>query len=159
MRKYNLKVDEVECTSNGLSSFILDNANCSCAVIYDKDVDFGRIEVVNCDVSSNTIQLILTDDCKLPSQNIDPSRLSHLTIDQQRSLFIVLDRYSECFSDKPGFCSILEHEIPVTVDCKPKRLPAYRVPKNLKACVNTQIRCLLQLGIIKPSKSPRVHQL
>jgi hypothetical protein len=31
LRKYNLKVDEVECTSVGLSSFILDNADCSCS--------------------------------------------------------------------------------------------------------------------------------
>jgi hypothetical protein len=28
------------------------------------------------------------------------------------------------------------------------------VPENLKASVNAQIRCLLEQGIIKPSKSP-----
>jgi hypothetical protein len=67
--------------------------------VQDKDVDFCRIEDVDSDISSGTF-INFVDDCK-PS--LDPSP-SHLT--KQRSLFTVLDRYSECFSDKPGFCSI-----------------------------------------------------
>lgn len=39
------------------------------------------------------------------------------------------------------------------MDFKPKRLPAYRVPEDLKASVNARIRCLLEHGIIKSSKS------
>ena len=43
---------------------------------------------------------------------------------------------------------MLQHEINVSADFKPKRLRAYRVPEKLKPMVD-----LLKLGIIKPSKS------
>jgi len=65
----------------------------------------------------------------------------------------LLDRYPECFSDKPGCCNIIQHEIQVSKDSQPKRLRAYRVPENLKPKVEEQIQELLKLGIIKPSKS------
>jgi len=65
----------------------------------------------------------------------------------------LLDKYSECFSEKPGLCTVLQHEINVSADFKPKRLRAYRVPENLKPMVEAQINELLKLGIIKPSKS------
>ena len=48
---------------------------------------------------------------------------------------------------------MLQHEINVSADFKPKRLRAYRVPENLKSMVEAQINELLKLGIIKPSKS------
>ena len=65
----------------------------------------------------------------------------------------LLDKYSECFSQKPGLCTVIQHEINVSADFKPKRLRAYRVPENLKIMVEAQINELLKLGIIKPSKS------
>jgi hypothetical protein len=147
LRKYNVKVDEVECNSVGIE------VDCSCAVIYDRDVEFGRVETVDVREVDESVGLPYVD-VDLPSQKIDSSRVSHLTPRQRQELFDILDKYSECFSEKPGFCSIVEHEIPVTVDFKPKRLPAYRVPENLKASVNAQITELLKLGIIKSSKSP-----
>jgi len=48
------------------------------------------------------------------------------------------------------------HEIHVTDDFKPRRFQAYRLPEPLKADVSRQIRELLDLGFIKPSKSPIV---
>ena len=57
------------------------------------------------------------------------------------------------FSEKPGLCTVLQHEINVSADFKPKKLRAYRVPENLKPMVEAQINELLKLGIIKPSKS------
>ena len=77
--------------------------------------------------------------------------LSHLTEKQQTQLLAVLDKYSCCFSDKPGLCKVIEHEINVSQDFKPKRLKSYRVPENLKTMVEEQIRELLDLGIIRPS--------
>ena len=64
----------------------------------------------------------------------------------------LLDKYSECFSEKPGLCTVLQHKINVSADFKPKRLRAYRIPENLKPMVEAQINELLKLGIIKPSK-------
>jgi len=48
---------------------------------------------------------------------------------------------------------MLQHEINVSADFKPKRLRAYRVPENLKPMVEAEINELLKLKIIKPSKS------
>ena len=47
----------------------------------------------------------------------------------------------------------MQHEIHVGEDFKPKRLRAYRVPENLKPAVRKEIQQMLDLGIIKPSKS------
>jgi hypothetical protein len=147
LRKYNMKVDEVECTSVGIE------VDCSSAVIYDRYIDFGRVEMVAKSEVDESISIACVD-AELPSQKIDSSHVSHLTPKQWQELFDILDKYSEHFSEKPGFCSIVECEIPVTKDFKPKRLPAYREPENLKASVNAQIAELLRLGIITPSKSP-----
>ena len=89
----------------------------------------------------------------LPSQKIDPDKLAHLTTEQQTELLAVLDKYPECFSDVPGFCDIVQHEIHVTEDFKPKRLREYSVPESLRSEVERQIQEMLQLGIIRPSKS------
>ena len=48
---------------------------------------------------------------------------------------------------------MVTHEINVTSDFKPKRLRAYRVPESLKPEVEKQIKEMLEMGIIKPSKS------
>ena len=147
LRKYNVNVDEAKCASSSIFDTSL-YVDCSCAVIYEDDADFGRVETITY-IDSN-----VGSDNLLPSRKIVVDRISHLTEAQRLELFAVLDKYPECFSDKPGYCSILEHEINVTSDFRPKRLPAYRVPENLRAGVNSQIQRLLEQGIIKPSKSP-----
>ena len=43
---------------------------------------------------------------------------------------------------------MVEHEIPVTDDFKPKRLRDYKVPEKLKPEVDRQIQELLKLGFI-----------
>jgi hypothetical protein len=72
---------------------------------------------------------------------------------ERQQLFAVLDKYPTLFSDKPGSCSILEHEIKVTPNFVSKRLRAYKIPEVLKPEVERQIREMLELGNIKPSKS------
>jgi len=83
-----------------------------CAVIYDDDQDFGEIDVIDAN------QKVNNDNGKtrvetMPSQMIDLNFLSHLTKEQQSKLLPVLDKYSCCFSDKPGLCNVLQHEINV----------------------------------------------
>jgi len=51
---------------------------------------------------------------------------------QRKELLDILDKFPECFSDKPGCCDWIQHEIRVTESFKPKRLRAYRVPGSLK---------------------------
>ena len=48
---------------------------------------------------------------------------------------------------------MIQHEINVSQDFRPKCMRAYRVPEHLKPMVENQIQELLKSGIIKPSKS------
>jgi hypothetical protein len=116
----------------------------NCAVIFDKDDDFGAVQVFESQTTSPE---------SAPSSRIDPSKVAHLTDTEKRQLFAVLDKFPEVFSDKPGYCPLIEHEIKVSSDFKPKRLRAYRVPELLKPEVERQIKEMLDLGIIVPSSS------
>ena len=145
LRKYHLQVDEIECNSYAcLNASDQCHVNQCASMIYERDQDFGDVEVIDTTKKS---------DLLLPSQKIDPPKLAHLSEKQKRELLTVLDRFAECFSEKPGFCDLVQHEIHVTGEFKPRRLPAYRVPESLKAEVQRQIDEMLAMGIIKPSKS------
>ena len=95
----------------------------------------------------------------LPSQKIDDSKLSHLSSEQRVELLTVLDKYPECFSETPGFCDQLVHEIIISPDFRPKRLKAYKIPEKLKPEVDKQILELLELGFIHESTSPMASPL
>jgi len=87
--------------------------------------------------------------------NIDMKSLSHISeAERVRLLAVILDKYPGCFfSETPGFCDLVQQEIHVSDDFRPKRLRSYRVPGNLKPKVEEQIQELFRLGIIKHSKS------
>ena len=147
LRKFQVRVDEVTC--NAMSLTVCDNmAGCNCAMIYETDSDFGSVCVVDPPVDREL------EAESLPSRRIDPAALAHLTERQRSELLEVLDRHAKCFADTPGLCELVQHEIPITADFRPKRLRAYRVPENLKHEVNKQISELLRLGFIVPSSSP-----
>jgi hypothetical protein len=113
----------------------------TCAIIYDKDEEFGVIP-----------DFEATSDL-LPSKRIDPVKLSHLD-DCQRSEFVsILDEFSDCFSERPGLCKFGQHEIHVSADFRPKQLKPYKVPELLKSEVARQIQELLDMGFIRPSNS------
>ena len=110
LRRYHIAVDEIVCdtVSAGHAQTRINH----CAVIYDDDQDFGEIDVIDAN------QKVNNDNGKtrvetMPSQMIDLNFLSHLTKEQQSKLLPVLDKYSCCFSDKPGLCNVLQHEINV----------------------------------------------
>jgi len=84
---------------------------------------------------------------------MDPAKLTHLSDKQREEFLNVLDKFPECFADRPGFCDLMQHEIHVNKDFRPKRLKAYRVPQRLKPEVRKQIQEMLDRGIIRPSKS------
>jgi len=143
IRKYHIQIDEAMCDTVTTSC---ENTKMNhCAVIYDDDSDFGSADVIDTDQFQQPELL--------PSQRIDLTTLLHLSVEQRTKLLALLDKYSECFSEKRGLCTVLQHEINVSADFKPKRLRAYRVPENLKPMVEAQINELLKLGIIKPPKS------
>ena len=136
LRKYHICVDEVVCELNCLSDANVNVDVNQCAIIYERDIDFGQVEVMDPPKTHNSNML-------LPSQKIDPCKLAQLTKKQQSEILAILDRYPECFSDFPGFCDVVQHEIHVTEYFKPKRLRAYRVPESLKREVERQIQEML----------------
>jgi transposase InsO family protein len=151
LRKFHVRVNEVSCDSFAVGvNPELYYIN-SCAVIHEEDTDFGDIPTFD----SGSKQ----EGKQLPSQLIDRNTLSHLSEKQQRDLLDLLDRYSDCFSEKPGFTNVVEHAIPISSDFKPKRLKAYRVPERLKGEVDRQIQEMLEQGIIQPSQSPMASPL
>jgi len=125
----------------------------ACAVMYEHDLDFRPVNVVDSAVQRPDRSSELP-----PSQKIDPAKLAHLSA-RQREKLSVLDAFPDCFSDTLGFCDFVEHEIPVTSDFKPKRLRAYKVPELLKPELQRQIHKLLSLGFIRPSKSQMASPL
>jgi len=130
MRKYNERIEQA----------VVNN----CSVIFEKDEEFGSVAVIP--------NIPLTNE-PLPSSKIDPDKVRHLSSSEKQQLLAILDQYPEVFSEKPGFCPLIEHEIKVTSDFKPKRLRAYKVPELLKPEVERQIKEMLELGIIVPSNS------
>ena len=141
LRKYHISVQEISVESLQSGAEINEAKVGHCAIIYDNDKDFGEVEVVN---TSPAVPELL------PSQKIDPDKLKHLSDQHKKELLALLDRYPECFSDKPGLCTLVTHEINVTSDFKPKRLRTYRVPESLKPEVEKQIQEMLAMGIIRP---------
>jgi hypothetical protein len=149
LRKFYAQIDEIVWEPNVSSSIEDNDVNInatSCAIVYERDADFGPLHVVHSSVDERNRML-------LPSQKIDLAALSHLSNSQRCELLEVLDRYPECFSEVPGFNGSVQHDIHVTSDFKPKRLKPYRVPESLKEEVGKQINRLLELGFIVPSKS------
>src|SRR5664279_5965210 len=121
----------------------------TCSVVYEDDVDFGPVKVIE---PSPCNEL-------LPSQNIDSSRLTHLTEQQRVELLAVLDKYPQVFSETPGFCGQVVHRIIVNDEFKPRRLKQYRIPEKLKPEVDKQIRELERLGFIEKSNTPMTSPL
>ena len=115
----------------------------NCAVIFDRDEDFGRIELID-SAEPSAVR---------PSQLIERERVAHLSDIEQKQLLTLLDNYTDVFSDKPGYCDLFEHEIKILPSFTPKRLRAYRIPELLKPEVQRQIDEMLKLGIISPSTS------
>ena len=115
-----------------------------CVIVYDRDSEFGEISVVEAKSQEQPTLLL--------SEKIDKGKLTHLTQKQQNEILAILDKYPECFSDFPGFCDVVQHEIHVTESFKPKRLHAYRLLESLKSEVEKQIQEMLQMGIIKRLK-------
>ena len=147
LRKYDVKVSEIVCDSLWAPA----EGACvsTCAVVYENDKAFGPLKYVEAET--------VKDD--LPSSKIDPSKLAHLSQEQRLELLAVLDKYSSCFSETPGCCQTVEHEIIVTPDFQPKRIKPYRVPEKLRPEVDKQIKELEEFGFIKESKSPMVSPL
>ena len=158
LRKFRTRVvDEAECK---MSICVTPNFDCeddlpfcssNSAIIHESDSDFGEVSELNVE--------LLTKSCALPSQRIDAGALDHLTQDQRQQYLNLLDKYCKVFAETPGYCDLVQHEIPMMDGFRPKRLKAYRIPEAFKEEVSKQIAELLRLGFIEHSVSPMVSPL
>jgi len=109
-------------------------------IIYDDDSDFGSVDVIDTE-SISTARIVAESKKWLNDTVTSVSGTEDQTFGSVGQIF-------RMFFLKPGLCTVLQHEINVSADFKPKRLRA-----NLKPMVEAQINELLKLGIIKPSKT------
>jgi len=136
LRQYHVSVQEVLAKPLQNDAENHEDKVDHCAIIYDDDKDFGEVEVV--DTSPPLSEL-------LPSQKIDPDKLKHLSDQPEKELLAVSDKYPECFSDKPGLCTLVTHEINVTSDFKPNDCPLsfvraiQKVFQPLKRCTDSYV--------------------
>ena len=76
-----------------------------------------------------------------------------LTYDQNRELQMLVQRFSEIFSDRPGDTNLAEHRIDLTSDIPVRQTP-YPVPFALKSSLKKELQQMEDLGIIRKSDSP-----
>ena len=148
MRHYLMEVDEVVTKD---IEFGRDLQIDTCAIVHEEHQDFGEIQTLDTSV--------FKEPEVLTSQKMEPEKLAHLSEPQRKELLELLDRYAMCFSEKPGLTDKAVHNIRVTSDFKPRRLPHYRIPERLKAAVDKQVQEMVDLGIVCPSHSPMVSPL
>ena len=118
-------------------------------VINDSDCDFGHVSTAPHDADKTSNQL-------KPSEKLPPEKIAHLTPEHRRELLEILDRYPECFSDHPGYCDVMDHEIKLKPNFTPKQSKAYRIPKILKPEVERQIERWLSCSIKKSNVESNV---
>ena len=95
----------------------------NCSIVYEADEEFGSLSVPDTSPRAEP----------LPSSRINPAKLNHLSPEQKGQFLSVLDEFADVFTERPGLCTVGQHEILVTPDFKQKRLKAYRVPEVLKS--------------------------
>ena len=93
IKKCHIQIDEATCDT--VTTGHEDTKINHCAVICDDDRNFGSVDVIDTDQFQKS-ELV-------PSQRVDLMTLSHLSVKQRTKLLALLDKCSECFSEKPGF--------------------------------------------------------
>lgn len=81
-----------------------------------------------------------------------PECYSSLNNQQQQQLTEVLQSFPSLFQKRPGRTEILTHNI-ILKDTTPIRQKPYRVPEKMVEQLKTEIKTMLEMGIIEPSKS------
>ena len=76
-----------------------------------------------------------------------------LTEEQRVQLEELIDRYEHIFTDVPGDSNLTEHQIEATSE-EPIRSKPYAIPYNVRESLKEEIQAMLQMGVIRESKSP-----
>ena len=78
---------------------------------------------------------------------------SQLSVEQKAQLEALVSAYKHIFTDLPGNTNIIEHELELTSE-EPVRSKPYVVPYNVRESLIKDINAMLDMGVIRKSKSP-----
>ena len=81
-----------------------------------------------------------------------PTTGDQLSDSQRQQLGNMLDEFSEVMKYQPGLTDLTEHKI-VTGCANPVRLPPYRLPHAYRETVQSELKEMLDRGIIEKSSS------
>ena len=84
----------------------------------------------------------------VPSQRVDLTTLSHLSVEQRTKLLVLLDKCSECFSEKPGFVSVDQYKFDNFAVGKPPRLKVNYMLEDWKPLVEARLHKLFRLSSV-----------
>jgi len=118
--KRHLHADSLKAYNASINSLTVQH----CAIVDERDAVFGELGVVPEMTPQSTSHPVP------PSERNDPAGLSHLTVEHCAELLVLLDEFSDVFSDVPDLCSLVKLEIHVTDDFM--TFQAYRLPETLK---------------------------
>lgn len=81
-----------------------------------------------------------------------PTRLIHLSSEQQRDVTELIDRFPCLFSDVPTRTTVLQHDIDVK-DARPVRQHHYHANPVKRELMRKEVDYLVQHGLATPSSS------
>jgi len=118
----------------------------SLGVVFEDDEDFGKIEAYPTENSEYQEELAKIN-------------FSHLSEERTQELKQVLNKHEKVFSNVPGHCNLIEHEINLVEGFKPKPMKQYRIPEKLRQDIDKQIDKLLADGKVRHSNSEYAHPI
>ena len=65
----------------------------------------------------------------------------------------LLDRYSEKFSENPGFVTVDQYEFDNSADCKPPRLKVHYMLEDLMQLIEARLQELFRLSSVHPQRN------
>ncbi len=77
----------------------------------------------------------------------------HLSAAQKGELQHLIGQFSDVFSPLPGQTNVIQHDIQMPPGVIVRQRP-YRVPEAHRRAIEEEIRQMLKLGVIEPSRSP-----
>lgn len=121
----------------------------SVGVVFEEDEEMGNISCVPM-LSDSDVYDVDNSMCIDKFANVE---LKHLTKSQQTKMLNLLKKHQNIFSNIPGFCNVVKHEIPLVEGAKPKAFKPYRIPDKFREEIDRQLDELLEQGRITYSNS------
>ena len=81
-----------------------------------------------------------------------PTKLRHLTPDQQRDVTFLLHEFPSVFSDVPSRTDIIQHDVELTSHTPLKQAP-HRVNPEKREIIRREVEYMSEHGIVEPSCS------